>query len=170
MNAILYINKTGCQWRMFPSDFAPWQTVYYYFRKWKLEGVFEGVMERNSDGYWRSYSDWTNAHPNFRYCPNVGLCNAFSHGWKTSEGWPSIMNSLLKPRKLWYRLHSFKSCLTNLLNKFKTIFKPIFSLKIWKYRLCYPVNVFLSHVLPVRVLRIRSTGSYAVNLCLRNRT
>ena len=44
-NAILYINKTGCQWRMLPSDFAPWQTVYYYFRKWKLEGVFEEVMD-----------------------------------------------------------------------------------------------------------------------------
>ncbi|MBM6721484.1 DDE transposase, partial [Bacteroides gallinaceum] len=28
-----------------PSDFAPWQTVYYYFRKWKLEGVFEEVMD-----------------------------------------------------------------------------------------------------------------------------
>ena len=45
MNAILYINKTGCQWRMLPSDFAPWQTVYCYFRKWKLEGVFEEVMD-----------------------------------------------------------------------------------------------------------------------------
>ena len=45
MNAILYINKTGCQWRMLPIDFAPWQTVYYYFRKWKLEGVFEEVMD-----------------------------------------------------------------------------------------------------------------------------
>ena len=41
VNAILYINKTGCQWRMLPSHFAPWQTVYYYFRKWKLEGVIE---------------------------------------------------------------------------------------------------------------------------------
>ena len=30
---------------MLPSDFAPWQTVYYYFRKWKLEGVFEEVMD-----------------------------------------------------------------------------------------------------------------------------
>ena len=29
----------------FPSDLAPWQTVYYYFRKWKLEGVFEEVMD-----------------------------------------------------------------------------------------------------------------------------
>ena len=32
MNAILYINRTGCQWRMLPSDFALLQTVYYYFR------------------------------------------------------------------------------------------------------------------------------------------
>ena len=185
--------RPGCQWRMLPSDLAPWQTVYYYFRKWKLEGVFEEVMDalhslirkqagreespslgimdsrsvktshhvdsdrgidgnkkikgrkehiivdtlglplavaiheanlhdskgapqaieklaykfprlvkiladggyreiwligsrRNSDGYWRSYSDRTNVHPNFKYCPNAGLWNALSHGWKTSEG------------------------------------------------------------------------------------
>ena len=38
MNAILYVNKTGCRWRMLPQDFSAWQTVYYYFRKWKLEG------------------------------------------------------------------------------------------------------------------------------------
>lgn len=45
MNAILYVNKTGCQWRMLPSDSAPWQTVYYYFCKWKLEGVIEDIMD-----------------------------------------------------------------------------------------------------------------------------
>ena len=45
MDAILYLNKTGCQWRMIPMEFAPWQTVYYYFRKWKLEGVFEYIMD-----------------------------------------------------------------------------------------------------------------------------
>ena len=39
VNGIFYVNKSGCQWRMLPSDFAPWQTVYY--RKWKLEGVWE---------------------------------------------------------------------------------------------------------------------------------
>lgn len=44
MDAILYINKTGCQWRLLPNEFGPWQTVYYYFRKWKLEGVFEDLM------------------------------------------------------------------------------------------------------------------------------
>ncbi len=45
MNAILYINKTGCQWRLLPGGFAPWQTVYYYFRKWTLEGVIEDIMD-----------------------------------------------------------------------------------------------------------------------------
>ena len=45
MNAILYINKTGCQWRLLPREFGPWQTVYYYFRKWKFEGVFDDIMD-----------------------------------------------------------------------------------------------------------------------------
>ena len=34
-NAILYMLKTGCQWRMLPKDFPKWQLVYYYFSKWK---------------------------------------------------------------------------------------------------------------------------------------
>jgi putative transposase len=36
INAMLYITKSGCQWRMLPKDFGPWQTVYFYFHKWKL--------------------------------------------------------------------------------------------------------------------------------------
>ncbi len=44
LNAMMYITKTGSQWRMLPKDFGPWQTVYFYFRKWKLEGVFEELM------------------------------------------------------------------------------------------------------------------------------
>ena len=31
MNAILYINKTGCQWRLLPREFGPWQTAYSPF-------------------------------------------------------------------------------------------------------------------------------------------
>lgn len=45
MNAIMYILKTGCQWRMLPKDFPPHNTVFYYFNKWKLEGVFEELMD-----------------------------------------------------------------------------------------------------------------------------
>lgn len=45
MNAILYLLKTGCQWRMIPKDFAPWESVYYYFSKWKNEGVIEDLLD-----------------------------------------------------------------------------------------------------------------------------
>ena len=45
MNCILYINKTGCQWRMTPKDFPPHNIVFHYFTKWKREGVFEDIMD-----------------------------------------------------------------------------------------------------------------------------
>jgi putative transposase len=44
-NAMLYVAKSGCQWRMLPYNFAPWNTVYFYYRKWKLEGVIEQVND-----------------------------------------------------------------------------------------------------------------------------
>jgi putative transposase len=45
MNAVLYITKSGVQWRLLPHDFAPWQVVYYYFRKWKNYGIIEDVHD-----------------------------------------------------------------------------------------------------------------------------
>ena len=44
LDGILYLVKTGCQWRMLPGDFAPWQTVYYYFRTWKKRGAVERLL------------------------------------------------------------------------------------------------------------------------------
>ena len=41
LDAILYILRTGCQWRFLPQDYPPWQTVYGYFRKWTLSGVIK---------------------------------------------------------------------------------------------------------------------------------
>ena len=43
VNAILYLLRTGCQWRMLPHDLPPWQTVYYHFRKWRLSGLWEKI-------------------------------------------------------------------------------------------------------------------------------
>ena len=34
INAIMYVIRSGCQWRMVPSEFPPWQTVYYHYNKW----------------------------------------------------------------------------------------------------------------------------------------
>jgi len=41
VNAMLYVDRTGCQWRMLPKDLPPWQTVYGYFRRWTRNGVWE---------------------------------------------------------------------------------------------------------------------------------
>lgn len=43
VNAILRINRTGCQWRNLQSS-LPWQSVYYYFHKWKRDGTWAGVL------------------------------------------------------------------------------------------------------------------------------
>ncbi len=45
VNAILYVTKSGCQWRMLPKDYPPWQTVYDYFKKWCIEGTWEEVLD-----------------------------------------------------------------------------------------------------------------------------
>ena len=39
VNGILWILRTGSQWRNLPKEFPKWQVVYYYFRKWKADGV-----------------------------------------------------------------------------------------------------------------------------------
>jgi putative transposase len=41
LNAIFYVVRSGCPWRMLPHDFPPWQTVYYYFRIWRRSGIWE---------------------------------------------------------------------------------------------------------------------------------
>jgi putative transposase len=43
VNALCYRNKAGCQWRMLPKDFPPWQTVYYYFAQWRDHGTLRRI-------------------------------------------------------------------------------------------------------------------------------
>jgi len=44
-DAVFYLLKTGCQWRMLPGHFAPWNSVYYYYRQWKNNGLIEEIHE-----------------------------------------------------------------------------------------------------------------------------
>ena len=43
VNAVLYLARAGCAWRMLPHDFPPWKTVSYYFYTWRDQGVWEQV-------------------------------------------------------------------------------------------------------------------------------
>ncbi len=45
INAILYVNRTGCQWRALPHDFPKWKTVYTVFWRWRKDGVWQGVHD-----------------------------------------------------------------------------------------------------------------------------
>ena len=43
MNALFYMARSGCAWRMLPHDFPPWGLVSYYFYTWRDAGVLEDV-------------------------------------------------------------------------------------------------------------------------------
>jgi putative transposase len=45
VNAIFYALRSGCQWRMIPNGFPPHQTVYDYFRNWRITGVWERIHD-----------------------------------------------------------------------------------------------------------------------------
>jgi putative transposase len=41
LDAVFYVLRSGCAWRLLPRDFPPWESVYHYFRKWSLDGTWE---------------------------------------------------------------------------------------------------------------------------------
>jgi transposase len=64
---VLYVLKSGCQWRMLPSDFPKWQNVYAYFRIWSqrhenkeasvLEEILKKISWRGPKQPWSEYED-----------------------------------------------------------------------------------------------------------------
>ena len=62
-NAILYLLKTGCQWRMIPKEYPKWRTVHEYFTIWKKpnpetgKSILEEALKKNN---WRGETkQWT---------------------------------------------------------------------------------------------------------------
>jgi putative transposase len=43
LDAVFYVLRSGCQWRLLPHDFPRWPTVYHYFRKWRIDGTWERI-------------------------------------------------------------------------------------------------------------------------------
>jgi putative transposase len=42
LNAVFYVLRSGCPWRLLPREYPPWKTVYhYYFPQWRIDGTFE---------------------------------------------------------------------------------------------------------------------------------
>ena len=45
VNAICYVLRTGCQWRYLPEGFPNWNTVYWYFARWRDDGTWEQIND-----------------------------------------------------------------------------------------------------------------------------
>ena len=41
LDAVFYVLRSGCAWRLLPREYPPWKTVYHYFRQWRIDGTFE---------------------------------------------------------------------------------------------------------------------------------
>lgn len=44
LDAIFYLVRAGCAWRLLPWHFPPWKTVYHYLRGWRLDGTWEHLL------------------------------------------------------------------------------------------------------------------------------
>lgn len=44
INGVLYVIKTGCQWRFLPKEYPPWKTVYSFYKRAKDKGIWEKMM------------------------------------------------------------------------------------------------------------------------------
>jgi putative transposase len=51
INALLYINRAGCQWDMLPHDLPPKSSVYDYFAAWRDDGTWQHILDRLREGY-----------------------------------------------------------------------------------------------------------------------
>jgi len=43
LDAVFYLLKSGCPWRLLPKDYPPWKTVYDWFRRWRIDGTWESL-------------------------------------------------------------------------------------------------------------------------------
>lgn len=70
INALLYLNKAGCQWRMLPKEYPRWEIVYYYFRVWKDLSVFEELSQY--------FTEQARIKKDKKACPSMGIVDAQS--------------------------------------------------------------------------------------------
>ena len=70
VNAIFYILSAGCPWRLLPHDFPVWQTVYDYFRAWRMEKIWEPIN--------RQFSQWVRVSAGKEATPSVAITDSQS--------------------------------------------------------------------------------------------
>jgi putative transposase len=126
VNAILYVTKNGCVWRDLPGEFAPWETVYWYFRKW----VKDGTLKRISDSLIIDYR----LKEGREFQPSVAIIDSQStkNSISSTENVGIDGGKLIKGRKRFYLVDT----LGNLLDSFvvaANLYDGTTAIKQWKY-------------------------------------
>jgi putative transposase len=70
LDAVFYVLKSGCPWRLLPRDFPPWKTVYDWFRRWRIDGTWERLNTEVRERLRR----WLGRDPN----PSAGIVDSQS--------------------------------------------------------------------------------------------
>lgn len=86
---MLYVLKTGYQWRMLPKDFPPWKTVYGYLRRWRLDGTWDVAMRALCEAARRKAG--RNAGPSMAIIDSRSVKSA-------SKGGSAVSTQARKPR------------------------------------------------------------------------
>jgi len=82
LNAILYREKTGCQWRNLPHDFPPWRRVYDYYSRWRDDGTFDRLHDALRERV-RAATPHADGSPRAAQAPTA--CALDSQSVKTTE-------------------------------------------------------------------------------------
>ena len=74
LNAIFYVVRSGCAWRLLPHDLPPWRLCYYYFAKWRENGLWQAINPTwRTQGLKRLFS--AHCRPGTRYFTRVTFQN-----------------------------------------------------------------------------------------------
>jgi len=68
VNAIFYIDRSGCAWRYLPKEFGPWQTVYGYFRQWSQDWTWTFIHD--------SLRDWLRKTEGRQVAPTAAIVDS----------------------------------------------------------------------------------------------
>lgn len=85
VNAISYVLRSGCAWRMLPRDFTPYSTAYLYFREWKNHGTWERGPQHSSRPRTNSRREKEESPVPRSSSPEIGARESFEQGLFLTE-------------------------------------------------------------------------------------